>query len=51
MRHTWPMWRRFRSKSMAPRRPAVFPEQWPMLVVTLLVLAAGVGLAVWAFWS
>jgi hypothetical protein len=45
------MWRRFRSKSMAPRRPAVFPGQWPLLIVSLLVLAAGVGLAVWAYWS
>lgn len=32
---------------MAPRRPAVFPEQWPMVVVTVLVLIGGVALAVW----
>jgi hypothetical protein len=33
---------------MAPRRPAVFPQQWPLVVVTVLVLAAGIALAVWA---
>ena len=22
------MWRRFRRKTFAPRRPAIFPEQW-----------------------
>ena len=41
------MWRRLRSKSMAPRRPAVFSHQWPMVVVTALVLLGGIALAVW----
>lgn len=27
---------------MAPRRPAVFPEQWALLVVSLAAIAAGV---------
>ena len=36
------MWRRFRRRSFAPRRPAVFPEQWPLVVFTLLVLALGI---------
>lgn len=45
------MWRRFRRRSFAPRRPAVFSEQWPLVVVTLLALAAGVAVVVWAFVS
>lgn len=40
------MWRRVRRRSMAPRRPAVFPEQWPLLAVTLAVALAGIALAV-----
>jgi hypothetical protein len=36
------MWRRFRSKSLAPRRPAVFPEQWGLVLVTALAVALGV---------
>ena len=32
---------------MAPRRPAVFRDQWPLVIVTALVLLAGIGLAVW----
>jgi hypothetical protein len=36
------MWKRYRSKSFAPRRPAVFPEQWGLILVTALVIALGV---------
>ena len=32
---------------MAPRRPAVLPGQWPLVVASLLVLAVGIALAVW----
>ena len=35
------MWKRFRRRSMAPRRPAVFPEQWGLVLVTVLVIALG----------
>jgi hypothetical protein len=35
---------------MAPRRPAVFPEQWPLVVLSLLVIAGGVAAVVVAFW-
>ena len=44
------MWRRLRRRSMAPRRPAVFPEQWGLVVFTGVLLAAGIALAVVAFW-
>lgn len=33
---------------MAPRRPAVFPEQWGLLLVS--ALAIGAGIAVVAVW-
>ena len=46
-----PLWKRFRRRSMAPRRPAVFEEQWPLVVVTLLVLAFGIGVLVYALLS
>ena len=36
------MWRRLRRKTFAPRRPAVFPEQWALVIVTLAVVALGV---------
>jgi hypothetical protein len=36
------MWRRFRRKSLAPRRPAVFPEQWGLVLVTAFAVALGV---------
>jgi hypothetical protein len=41
------MWSRFRRRSLAPRRPAVFPEQLPLLAVTLLAIAIGLGLVIW----
>jgi hypothetical protein len=31
---------------MAPRRPAVFPEQWGLVLVTALVVLAGIVVAV-----
>jgi hypothetical protein len=36
------MWKRFRRRSLAPRRPAVFAEQWGLVLVTALVVLAGV---------
>jgi hypothetical protein len=44
------MWRRLRSKSMAPRRPAVFPEQWPLVAVSALAILGGVAWAIHAVW-
>ncbi|HWH45369.1 MAG TPA: hypothetical protein VNT32_11610 [Thermoleophilaceae bacterium] len=36
------MWRRFRRRSMAPGRPAVFPEQAGLVLLTVAVIAGGV---------
>ena len=36
------MWKRFRRRTFAPRRPAVFPEQWPLVVLTALAVLAGI---------
>ena len=40
------MWKRVRRKSFAPRRPAVFPEQWGLILVVALAVALGF-VAVW----
>jgi hypothetical protein len=36
------MWKRLRRRSLAPGRPAVYPDQIGLLVVTLIALAAGI---------
>ncbi len=36
---------------MAPGRPALFPDQWGLAIVTGLVLAASIALALWAFFG
>jgi hypothetical protein len=38
------MWKRVRRRTFAPRRPAVFSDQWGLVLVTVLVLAGGVAL-------
>ncbi len=40
------MWRRFRRRSMAPRRPAVFPEQYGLVLVTALCLVGGIAIVI-----
>jgi hypothetical protein len=35
------MWRRLRRKTFAPSRPAVYPEQVALLVVTLAAIGVG----------
>jgi hypothetical protein len=40
------LWSRHRRRSLAPRRPALFPEQWLLLAVTLLFLVGSVGAVV-----
>ena len=35
------VWKRLRRRTFAPRRPAVFPEQWGIVLVTVLVVALG----------
>jgi len=33
------MWRRLRRRSFAPNRPAVWPEQWGLVLLTVVALA------------
>jgi hypothetical protein len=39
------MWKRLRRRTFAPSRPAVYPEQVGLLLITLIVIAGGI----WAF--
>jgi hypothetical protein len=39
------MWKRLRRRTMAPSRPAIYPEQIGLLLITLIVIAGGI----WAF--
>jgi hypothetical protein len=41
------MWKRVRRRTFAPRRPAVFPEHWGLVLVTAIVLAGGVALVIY----
>jgi hypothetical protein len=41
------MWKRVRRRTLAPRRPAVFPDQWGLVLVTAIVLAGGVALVIY----
>ena len=36
------MWRRLRRRTMAPSRPAVYPDQWGLLVVLAAFVIAAV---------
>jgi hypothetical protein len=40
------MWRKLRRRTMAPSRPAVYPDQIGLVVFTLLALAVGIYAAV-----
>lgn len=42
------MWRRLRRRTLAPRRPALYPEQWPLAVLSVVLIVAGVAFALWA---
>jgi hypothetical protein len=39
------MWKRLRRRTFAPSRPAVYPEQLGLLLISLIVIAGGI----WAF--
>ncbi len=41
------MWKRLRRRSMAPGRPAVFPEQIGLVMVSVAAVVAGVALVVY----
>jgi hypothetical protein len=40
------MWRRLRRRTMAPSRPAMYPEQLGLVLLTLAAIAVGVYLFV-----
>jgi len=42
------MWRRFRRRSLAPRRPVLFMEQWALAALTAIALVGGIAAVVWA---
>jgi hypothetical protein len=35
------MWKRLRRRTLAPSRPAVYPEQIGLLLISLIVIAGG----------
>jgi hypothetical protein len=41
------MWRRLRRRTFAPSRPAVLSDQWGLILVTAVAVAAGVALVVY----
>ena len=41
------MWRRVRRRTMAPRRPALFPQQYGLALVTAILLLGGLVLVLW----
>jgi hypothetical protein len=36
------MWKRLRRRTLAPSRPAVYPEQLGLLLISLIVIAGGI---------
>ena len=36
------MWRRLRRRTMAPSRPAVYPDQWGLVAIIVVVFAVGI---------
>jgi hypothetical protein len=36
------MWKRLRRRTLAPSRPAVFPDQIGLLAITVIAMAAGI---------
>jgi hypothetical protein len=36
---------------MAPGRPALFPDQWPLALATALILLLSIGLVLWAVFA
>ena len=41
------MWRRLRRRTFAPRRPVLYPDQWPLVLATALILILSIGLVLW----
>jgi hypothetical protein len=40
------MWRRLRRRTMAPSRPAMYPEQLGLVLLTLVAIGVGVWIAI-----
>jgi hypothetical protein len=36
------MWKRLRRRTLAPSRPALYPEQLGLLLISLIVIAGGI---------
>jgi hypothetical protein len=43
------MWRRLRRRTMAPSRPAIYPEQLGLVLICLAVIGLGIYAAVRVF--
>ena len=43
------MWRRLRRRTMAPSRPAIYPEQLGLVLISLAVIAFGAYTLIRAF--
>jgi hypothetical protein len=39
------MWKRLRRRTMAPSRPAIYPEQLGLVLISIIVIAAGIWVA------
>jgi hypothetical protein len=40
------MWRRLSRRTLAPRRPVLFMEQWGLALLTVAALVVGIGFVV-----
>jgi len=36
------MWKRLRRRTLAPSRPAIYPEQLGLVLISIIVIAAGI---------
>ena len=42
------MWRRLRRRTLAPRRPLLFPQQYALALATAALLVGSIALVLWA---
>jgi hypothetical protein len=46
------MWQRLKRRTFGGAgRPAVFPEHWPLVALTLIAVAAGIAAVIWVLAS
>jgi len=43
------MWKRLRRRTLAPGRPAIYPEQLGLVLISIIVIVAGIWVAVRIF--